>query len=86
MKKLTNKLIQRGYTPSEIKETTNKIQFEEKAQLLTKQPKDNSQPPIILPTKLNDCHTDLISNNWETITNDKTLSEKLPTKPVIANK
>ena len=84
---LTDKLIQRGYKAKDVKATIKKLPFENKEQILNKQPTNPNQKPIIFPTKLNDCHTDLkhiLYNNWEIISKDEELKSMLPDKPIIA--
>ena len=82
-----NKLIERGYKASEIKQQTNSIKFEDKQTILSGKHKSETNP-LVIPIKINNNPTikQTVLGNWHLISSDPILKHTFTTKPMIANK
>ena len=87
-KKLTEKLVQRGYRASETKNSIRNLKFENK-QFLLQNSKQKDTPLVVLPVKFNDNCGELqqiVNKHWHTIESDPTLKTIFESKPLIAKK
>ena len=85
---LKNKLIERGYKATEIKNQIRSINFKDKQTILSSTPHKETKP-LVIPIKFNDNNQLIrrtILSNWHLITTDATLNLTFDTKPMIACK
>ena len=85
-KKLTCKLIERGYAAKEI---ISKLPFSSKASSVNKTKKDKRDAPLAFPTKFSDiCKDimDIIKQHWTQVESVDSLLPIFPKRPMLAYK